>query len=151
MCIKIRVFLQSHHGTMWNISTEGSIAVALGLSCFVACGIFLIQGSNPRLLNGHAVKKKEMYSCKLFCPVHSVAQLCPALCNPINRTLSASSVHGDSPSKYTGMGSHALLQGIFPTQGFNPGPPHCRGILYCLGYQESPSSEPHWTMELRVV
>ena len=26
----------------------------------------------------------------------------------------------DSPGKNTGVGSHALLQGIFPTQGSNP-------------------------------
>jgi len=32
-----------------------------------------------------------------------------------------SSVHGDSPGKNTGVGCHALLQGIFPTQGLNPG------------------------------
>ena len=32
-----------------------------------------------------------------------------------------SSVHGDSPDKNTGVGCHALLQGIFPTQGSNPG------------------------------
>jgi len=32
-----------------------------------------------------------------------------------------SSVQGDSPGKNTGMGCHALLQGIFPTQGLNPG------------------------------
>ena len=31
-----------------------------------------------------------------------------------------SSVHGDSPVKKTGVGCHALLQGIFPTQGLNP-------------------------------
>ena len=30
-----------------------------------------------------------------------------------------SSVHGDSPGKNTGVGCHALLQGIFPTQGLN--------------------------------
>ena len=30
------------------------------------------------------------------------------------------SVHGDSPGKNTGIGFHALLQGIFPTQGLNP-------------------------------
>ena len=29
-------------------------------------------------------------------------------------------------------GLHLLLQGIFPTQGLNPGLPHCRQILYCL-------------------
>ena len=31
----------------------------------------------------------------------------------------------DSPGKNTGVGCHALLQGIFPTQGLNPGPPYC--------------------------
>ena len=29
-------------------------------------------------------------------------------------------VHGDSPGKNTGVGYHALLQGIFLTQGLNP-------------------------------
>ena len=31
-----------------------------------------------------------------------------------------SSVHGDPPGKNTGVGCHALLQGIFLTQGLNP-------------------------------
>ena len=30
---------------------------------------------------------------------------------------------------------HALLQEIFPTQGLNPGLPHCRQILYHLSHQ----------------
>ena len=34
----------------------------------------------------------------------------------------------NSPGKDTGVGSHCLLQGIFPTQGSNPGLPHCRHI-----------------------
>ena len=48
------------------------------------------------------------------------------------------SVHGDSPSKNTGMGFHALFQGIFPTQGLSPGLLCCRLILYCLSHQGSP-------------
>ena len=32
----------------------------------------------------------------------------------------------DSPGKNTGVGCHFLLQGIFPTQGLNPGLLHCR-------------------------
>ena len=36
------------------------------------------------------------------------------------------------------MSCHALLQVIFPTQGLNPGLPHCRKILYQLSYQGSP-------------
>ena len=46
---------------------------------------------------------------------------CPTLCNPMDCTPPGSSVHGDSPGKHTGVGCHALLQGIFPTQGSNPG------------------------------
>jgi len=44
----------------------------------------------------------------------------------------------DSPGKNTAVGCHALLQGIFPTQGSNPGLPHCRWILYQLNHQEIP-------------
>ena len=36
------------------------------------------------------------------------------------------------------VGCHALLQGIFPTQGSSPELPHCRQILYRLRYQGSP-------------
>ena len=50
----------------------------------------------------------------------------------------SSSVLGDSPGKNTGVGCHALLQGIFPTQESNPGLPHCRQILYHLSHQGSP-------------
>ena len=35
----------------------------------------------------------------------------------------------------TGVGSLSLLQGMFPTQGSNPGLPHCRRILYQLSHQ----------------
>ena len=52
--------------------------------------------------------------------------------------LLGSSVHGDSPGKNTGVDCHALLQGIFPTQGLNPGLPHCRQILYQLSHKGSP-------------
>ena len=36
------------------------------------------------------------------------------------------------------MGSHSLLQGIFPNQESNPGLPHCGQSLYCLSHQGSP-------------
>ena len=44
------------------------------------------------------------------------------------------------------LGSFSLLQGIFPTQGLNPGLPHCRWILYQLSYQEDeiPTSLEIW-------
>ena len=41
----------------------------------------------------------------------------------------------NSPGQNTGMSGLSLLQGIFPTQGSNPGLLHCRQILYQLSYQ----------------
>ena len=41
------------------------------------------------------------------------------------------------PGQNTRVGSCSLLQGIFPTQGSNPGLPHCRWILYQLSHQGS--------------
>ena len=60
---------------------------------------------------------------------------CVLLCDPMDCSLLGSSVHGDSPGKNTGVGCHTLLQGIFPTQGSNPGLLHCRQILYRLSHQ----------------
>ena len=40
----------------------------------------------------------------------------------------------DFLGKNTGVGCHFLLQEIFPTQGLNPGLPHCRQTLYLLSH-----------------
>ena len=45
----------------------------------------------------------------------------------------------NSPGQNTVVGCHAFLQGIFPTQGWNPGLPHCRWILYQLSHKGSPN------------
>ena len=58
------------------------------------------------------------------------AQSCPTLCNPMN-------CNWNSLGKNTGVGSHSLLQGIFPTQGSNSCLLHCRHILYSLSHQGS--------------
>ena len=57
---------------------------------------------------------------------------------PMDCSSPGSSVHRDSPGRNTGVGCHALLQGIFPTQESNPGLLHCRQILYQLSHQGSP-------------
>ena len=44
----------------------------------------------------------------------------------------------NSPGQNTGVGSLSLLQGIFPTQGSNPGPLHYRWIRYQLSHKGSP-------------
>ena len=58
-----------------------------------------------------------------------VSQLCPTL----------------SPGHNTGGGRLSLLQGIFPTQGLNPGLLHSRWILYQLNHQGSPLVVIHLT------
>ena len=44
-----------------------------------------------------------------------------------------------SPSQNIGVGSRFLLQGIFPTQGSNPGLPHCGQILSHMSHKGSPT------------
>ena len=61
----------------------------------------------------------------IVCMKVKVPQSCPTLSDPMVYT-----VHG--------VDSHPLLQGIFPTQGLNPGLRHCRQILYQLSHKGSP-------------
>ena len=70
--------------------------------------------------------------------VKNSAQLRRTLYDHMNCSPTGSSVHGDSPSKNNGVGCHALFQGIFPTQGSNPGLLHCRQIIYHLSHEGSP-------------
>ena len=44
----------------------------------------------------------------------------------------------DFSGQNTGLGSHSLLQGIFPIQGSNPGLLHCRWILSQVSHKGSP-------------
>ena len=85
-----------------------------------------------------------IYPCSLFCTSQFVPlnpYISPLLSSPTESESASRSIvsdslqpHGlyspwNSPGQNTGVGSHSL-QGIFPTQGWNPGPPHCRRILY---------------------
>ena len=57
------------------------------------------------------------YSILVWTCLCLVTQSCPTLWDPMEWSPPGSSVHGDSPGKKTRVGCHALLQGIFPTQG----------------------------------
>ena len=104
-----KCLLKSYYGFMLPL-------VSFGYSCFTMLYWFLLCNGVNQL-------------CAVLC---LVAQSCPTLCNLMDCSLPGSSVHRDSPDKNTGVGGHALLQGIFPTQGSKPGLPHCRQILYQL-------------------
>ena len=67
-------------------------------------------------------------------------QSCLTLCDPMDCSLATLLHPWDSAGKNTGVGCHALLQGILPTQGSKPGLLHWKQILYHLSHQGSPSS-----------
>ena len=77
----------------------------------------------------------QRFAQRLHCAVlRSAAQSCLTLFDPTDCSPPGSSVYGNSPGKNTGVGFHALFQGIFPTQGSIPGLLHCRQALYHLSY-----------------
>ena len=64
-----------------------------------------------------------------------VAQSCPVLCDPMDcYTAHQAPLSMELSRQEYGMGSHSLRQRIFPTQGSNPGLPHCRWILHQLSH-----------------
>ena len=76
------------------------------------------EGPYPLIESGSENHSVVSYSLKLH-----------GLCSPWN-----------SLGQNTGVGSFSLLQTIFPTQGLNPGLPHCRWILYQLNHKGSKGS-----------
>ena len=86
--------------------------------------------------------KRFSFPCACFCSVMSDS-LWPHGLQP-TRLLCP----WTSPGKNSRVGCHALLQGIFPSQGSNPGLRHCTQILYCLSHQGSPLiSNGSWQMK----
>ena len=83
---------------------------------------------------GKTTERETSFQIESSSVTHSVPnslQLHGLDCSP-----PSSSVCGDSPGKNTGVGCHFFPQGIFPTQGLNPGLLHFRQILYHLSYMD---------------
>ena len=69
-----------------------------------------------------------------------IVQSCLTLCNPVDCSPPGSSVHGILQARILEwVAMPSLLQGIFATQGSNPGLAHCRQILCCLSHQGGPT------------
>ena len=66
-----------------------------------------------------------------------VSQSFPTICNQWTVACTKLLCPWNSPGKNTGVCCHFLPQGIFPTQGSNPGLTHCRQTLYHLSHQGS--------------
>ena len=71
-----------------------------------------------------------LYSCVCVSVcVCIVVQLCPTPCDAMDCSPLRLLCPRNSPDKNTGVGCHSLFQGIFHTQGSNPGLLHCRRIF----------------------
>ena len=75
--------------------------------------------------------------------IYMHAQLCLTFCKPMDCSPPSFFVHGDSTGRileWIPPLGDACLQGIFPTQGSNPGLLHCGWILYQQSHRGSPQS-----------
>ena len=85
------------------------------------CGRSLLQGESswPRDQTWVSCIAGRVFTTWRETPGAKSLQLCPTLCDPIDYSLPGSVCPWDSPGKSTGVGCHALLQGIFTIQGSN--------------------------------
>ncbi|CAN0476709.1 unnamed protein product [Rangifer tarandus platyrhynchus] len=105
-----------------------SLGKNTGVGCHVLLqGIFPTQGLNPGLPNCRQILYRLSHHGRPRISLRPHGLQPPRHLRP-----------WDFPGKSTGVGCHCLLQGIFPTQGLNPGLPHCRQTLYPLSHQGSP-------------
>ena len=70
-----------------------------------------------------------------YCAV--LTQSCPTPYDSMDCSPPGSSVHGDSPGKYSGVDCHTLLQGNLPSPGIKLRSPELQQTLYQLSFQGS--------------
>ena len=118
-----------------NSHASGNVAVHESCSPYKVFSIFFPIDSPDiariSFLKLRKMKVKSISRVRLFATPWTVA--CTRLLHP-----------WDYVAKSTGVGCHFLLQGIFPTQGSNPGLPHCRQTLYHPSHSSTDTgSESH--------
>ena len=110
-----------------------------GVGCHLLLkGIFPTQGSNSGLLHYRQILYHLSYQCgqKVKVKESEVVQSCPTVCDPMDTRL----LHPwDFSRQEYWRGLPFPSQGNFPTQGSNPGLPHCRQTLYRLSHQGNTS------------
>ena len=90
-------------------------------TCTAVTPAIMSRTAVPSLLQVGAMKATLEGGVQYRCAVCLVTQSCLPLCDPEDCSLPGSPVHGESPRKNPGVGCHAVLQSIFPTQGSNLG------------------------------
>ena len=108
------------------------VCMSVCVRCLICVNIQVIVSECER---EHARKMvfQESTWRTLCVPLVKVAQSWLTLSDPMDYT-----VHGALQARILEWGAFPFSRGIFPTQGLNPGLPHCRWILYQLSYKGSP-------------
>ena len=115
-----------HKGTHTHTHTHTHILPHILNTSEFICALHRIDVTKDGLRGLYSFTLSTEVCCAVLC---LVTQSSLTFCNPMDCSLQGSSVHGDSPGKNIGVGCHALLQGIFPTQGSKPDLWHCRLIF----------------------
>ena len=105
--VSLSCFSRNHIPICVENFTSGLFYFLLVICCFLSLSAFSVSVS--RSVMPDSLRPHGLQPTRLLCP-------------------------WDFPGKDTGVGCHFLLQGIFPTQGSNPGILHCRQIHYWLSY-----------------
>ena len=106
--------------TPWTAARQASLSITNSRSLLRLMSIESVRPFNEYYsVTKNWVTEASLQSSSIKCEWKSLSRVW--LCNPTDCRLPGSSVHGDSPGKNTGVDSYFLLQGIFPTQGLNPG------------------------------
>ena len=116
--------------TPWTVAHQASLSMGFSRQEYLPPGHLPNRGTEPMSLMSPALAGGFFTTC--------------ATCESESRSVVSDSLWvtiyspWNSPGQNTGVGSLSLLQGIFPTQGLNPGLPHCRRILCQLSHKGSP-------------
>ena len=122
-------------GQSIGVSASTSV-LPMNIQCWFPLGsngvTSLLSKGLSRVFSSTTIQKDQFYSDQ------SSLWLKSHICTW--KSLSFAQLHTPwkSPGQNTGVSSCSLLQRIFPTQGLNPGHPHCRWILYQLSHDGGP-------------
>ena len=106
-------------------------------------------------------KRECIYACIFVCIVFTlcqgpeqepgtnpvlclVVQSCLSLCDPMDCSSPGSAVHGDSPGKNTGVGSHSPSPGDLPNPGIKPRSPS--GRFFTVWATREALLQPNWLL-----
>ena len=135
---------------LWTVAHQASLSMGFSrqeywsvLSCsppgdLPQPGIKPVSLTSPALASKFLTTRATSEVPEIWMKWKKVTQTCRKWTESCSVVSNSLLLHGYSPwnslGQNTGAGSLSLLQGIFPTQGSNPGLLHCRWILYQLSH-----------------